>query len=714
MNNNNITDYLKYWIEYLFSKSLILRLLILGLFTFFIITCFSIIVYIYQGNIESASTFSFLDSIWYAFVRILDPGVLAGTVLDTGRWQIMFIAIIITLIGLVIVSTFIGFIVTAVGQQFEEYKKGRSKVLENNHIIVLGWTPKIYKIIDQFSIGHAVNSKMRKKLCVVILAEKEKTEMEDLMRDNCNANNNLKIVCRSGSPILIDKLKNLSLTKSKSVVVLAPEVFDPDSRIIKTLLACSKIISETNDINISHILIEVTYYNNLHLMREAFYAKENKVNFIPVLTNKFISELICQTSLQPGLSKVYEELLSFNSSENEIYVVPINKFNNVNLIGTDFKDCLNLFPQSSLIGVIRDADVIVNPLVYNSTLYSNNNKQFNMYIEENDKLIVIAKTLLDIKPLNETIKNLSSALYSEKNISKPVKNTLIVGWNRKMLNIILELVSYISSQSTLTICANINMSKKVLLDLLEKELLHHDRTMDLSYNKDKDLLVVGGIKVEFILFNEDILNRSIINELLKINDLKILILLNYSGLIKDSKKGYILASDMVRKETADAKTVKSLLELNSYFNKNPQYKNKLSIISELELSHNKDIVKDLLDMDDFIISDDLISLYIAQVNFNPYGSQIYSETLFSEDGSEMYLKSASCYFELDKKIFFSEVVNHACKKHEIAIGYQLNNEKHIQKELLSKIILNPNKDVEVMFHEGDKVLVLAEEFEIIN
>ena len=289
MKNNNILDYLKYWIEYLFSKSLILRLLILGLLAIVIITCFSIIIHIYQGNIESASTFSFLDSIWYAFVRILDPGVLAGEVLDTDRWQMMFIAFMITLIGLVIVSTFIGFIVTAVGQQFEEYKKGRSKVIENNHIIILGWTPKIYKIMDQFSIGYAFNTKKRKKLCIVILAEKEKTEMEDLIRDNCNANNNLKIVCRSGSPILIDKLRNLSLTQSKSVVVLAPEVFDPDSRIIKTLLACSKIISETNDVNMSHIIIEVTYYNNLHLMWEAFYAKESKVNFIPV---QFLSKVI--------------------------------------------------------------------------------------------------------------------------------------------------------------------------------------------------------------------------------------------------------------------------------------------------------------------------------------------------------------------------------------------------------------------------------------
>jgi len=669
------------------------------------------IVHIYLGNIESASTFSFLDSIWYAFVRILDPGVLAGTALDTGRWHIMFIAFIITLFGLVIVSTFIGFIVTAVGHQFEEYKKGRSKVIENNHIIILGWTPKIYKIIDQFSIGHAVNSRMRKKLCVVILAEKAKTEMEDLIRDNCNANNNLRIVCRSGSPILIDKLRNISLTKSKSVIVLAPEVFDPDSRIIKTLLACSKIIYETKEIILSHIIIEVTHYNNLHLIREAFYAKKSNVSFIPVLTNKFISELICQTSLQPGLSKVYEELLSFNSSENEVYAVPINKINNVNLVGTDFKDCLNLFPQSSLIGVIRDDETIINPLSYNSTLFSNNNKQFDMHMAEDDKLIIISKSLMGINPLNKVINNSSAVLSSYENISKPVKNTLIIGWNRKMLNIILELVSYIDKQSTLTICANINMSKKILLDLLEKELLHHDRTIDLSYSKDKDLLVVDGIKIDFILNDQDILNKNIINEILQINDLEIVILLNYSGLIKDSKKGYVLASDMVRKETADAKT---LLELNSYLNKNPQYKNKLSIISELELSHNKEIVKDLLDMNDFIISDDLISLYIAQVNFNQYGAQIYGDTLFSTDGSEMYLKSASSYFELDKKIFFSEVVNYACKKYEIAIGYQLNNEKHIQKDLLSKIILNPNKDAEVMFHEGDKLLVLAEEYTFIN
>ena len=91
---------------------------------------------------------------------------------------------------------------------------------------------------------------------------------------------------------------------------------EKDSLVVIKILG--RASAATKEIILSHIIIEVTHYNNLHLIREAFYAKKSNVRFIPVLTNKFISELICQTSLQPGLSKVYEELLSFNSLENEI------------------------------------------------------------------------------------------------------------------------------------------------------------------------------------------------------------------------------------------------------------------------------------------------------------------------------------------------------------------------------------------------------------
>src|SRR5690606_30718410 len=73
---------------------------------------------------------------------------------------------------------------------------------------------------------------------IAILADKDKVEMEDEVRDKVPDLRGSWVVCRTGNPIDPDDVGIVNPNDSRSVIVLAPEgAANPDSHVIKTILA---------------------------------------------------------------------------------------------------------------------------------------------------------------------------------------------------------------------------------------------------------------------------------------------------------------------------------------------------------------------------------------------------------------------------------------------------------------------------------------------
>jgi voltage-gated potassium channel Kch len=72
---------------------------------------------------------------------------------------------------------------------------------------------------------------------IVILADKDKVEMEDEIRERVEVKGQTRIICRNGSPIDSSDLEIASPHFAKSIIVLPPENSDPDTDVIKTVLA---------------------------------------------------------------------------------------------------------------------------------------------------------------------------------------------------------------------------------------------------------------------------------------------------------------------------------------------------------------------------------------------------------------------------------------------------------------------------------------------
>ncbi|CAF1166326.1 unnamed protein product, partial [Didymodactylos carnosus] len=135
----------------------------------FIILIFSVIYHF------SGQTDTYENALWETFTRTLDPCAAADDEGVTHR----IVSGIVILCGLVIVAILIGAIVTFMETKLGELRKGRTTVVENNHTIILGWSPLIFDIIKELVIAN----ESQRNPSVVILAEKEREEMQDIIKD---------------------------------------------------------------------------------------------------------------------------------------------------------------------------------------------------------------------------------------------------------------------------------------------------------------------------------------------------------------------------------------------------------------------------------------------------------------------------------------------------------------------------------------------------
>ena len=154
----------------------------------------------------------------------------------------------------------------------------------------------------------------------------------------------------------------------------------------------------------------------------------------------------------------------------------------------------------------------------------------------------------------------------------------------------------------------------------------------------------------------------------------------------------------------DARTLICLLHLRNLSEKAGK---DFSIVSEMLDVRNRALAE-VAKADDFIISDNLISLMLTQIAENKHLKKVY-DILFEADGSEIYLKPASNYLEKNKKTNFYTIIESAARKNEVAIGYRIvAHERDASKNYGVRI--NPKKDEEFELSASDKIIVLAEDY----
>ncbi len=627
----SLKERLGYSFENTLSSGTISIIRWLGIVSLLCIIVFGIILVVTGINTEGSESMGFFEATWQSLMRSLDAGTVAG---DAG-WGMRLIGILITISGIFILSTLIGVLTSGLSDKIDELRKGRSKVLEEGHTLILGWSPKVFNIISELVIANENQKKPR----IVIMANKDKVEMEDEVRSKVPDTKNTKVICRTGSPIDLTDLEIVSPNDAKSIIILSPDEENPDIYVIKSVMAITNNPNRKKDKY--YIVAEITDEDNLEA---AELVGTDEAVFL--LSDDLIARVTAQTCRQSGLSVVYTELLDYGGCEIYIKEEP-------SLTGKTYKDALFAYDSSSIMGIMKkNEEVLINP-------------PMNTQIEKGDQVIVIAEDDDTIVLSGLKDYNINSKLISNKSEthSKPESN-LILGWNEKALTIIRELENYVQEGSAVII-----MAEK---EDVEKELKSISKTIKKQ-------------KIKFI--EGDIAKRA---------DLDALDIPSHNHII-------LLAYNDRPVQEADAKTLIALLHLR---NISETSNASLSIVSEMHDIRNRQLAE-ITRADDFIISNNLISLMLSQLSENKNLHKVFTN-LFSAEGSEIYLKPVTDYITVGEETNFYTLMEAATQKGHTAIGYRLLEFERDPAKAYG-ISINPVKSEKIRFTENDKVIVLSEE-----
>ncbi|HEY9077592.1 MAG TPA: hypothetical protein VIO61_13750 [Anaerolineaceae bacterium] len=622
---------LSYWFDNYMARGTISLVLGLAAVSLVIILLISLLVTIFSVAPAGGEPITFFEAVWLSLMRTLDAGTMGG---DEG-WAFRGFMFAVTLGGIFIISSLIGVLTTGLESKMEELRKGRSMVIENNHTVIYGWSSQIFTIISELVIAN----ENQPKSCIAILADKDKVEMEDEIRSKIGELGRTRVVCRTGSTIDLKDIGIVSPQTSKSIIVLSQDHENPDADVIKTLLAL--VNSADRRSTPYHIVAEI---RNPHNVDVAKMIGKDEVEIL--LVGDLIARIIAQTCRQSGLSVVYTELLNFEGDEIYFKSEP-------GLTGKTFREVLNAYPTSAVIGLVHQGKTMLNP-------------PMDTIMTGGDQVIAISKdddTLSLSSDLNVQINQ--KAIQSIRPTIAPAERTLILSWNWRAPTIINELDRYSSSGSTVTILADFAEGKDEIIRCCNN---------------------LQNIQVDYLVGDP--------TDRLTLNKIKVY---TYNHVI------LLSASDTGSPQEADAKTLITLLHLREIAS---QYGYRFSIVSEMMDIRNR-MLAEITRADDFIVSDTLISLLLSQISENKLLNAVFTD-IFDPEGSEIYLKPVTRYITLGEPVNFYTIIASAAQYGEVAFGYRIKSLSSDPARSYG-VVINPDKAQQVNLRPEDQVIVLAED-----
>ncbi|WP_396658360.1 hypothetical protein [Microbacterium sp.] len=420
MDRPSVRARLQYGFDTWMSRGTIAIMALLGVATVAFVLVVAAVVIVFRAFPEGVEDGDFWDVAWGNLMRTLDPGTMGG---DAG-WGFRLLMLIVTVGGLIIVASLIGIVSGAFDDKMAQLRKGRSRVLEDDHTLILGWSSKVIPIIAEVCIANASH----RRGVIVVLADRDKVEMEEEIRAQVPNPGRTKIICRNGDPMSPLDLQIVSPRSAKSIIILpADGDADPDATAIKVALALTHTL-DPGRVR-PHLVAELRDPGNLDA---AHLVGQDRAQWL--IASELISRMTVQTCRQSGLSLVYTELLDF--SGDEIYFT-----RQPNLVGSTYFDAQLCFADSTLLGIATADGVQLNPPP-------------TRVVQDADRLIVLAQDDSATSVGHPAAVD-ESALSHAESAPPRAERTLILGCNSSLQTILDELGSYVAQGSAVCVAADV-------------------------------------------------------------------------------------------------------------------------------------------------------------------------------------------------------------------------------------------------------------------
>lgn len=588
---------------------------------------------------------SISDQLWRVFLQISD----AGAVAEDGESSIMnkTVGIVTIFLGLILFSSLVAFITSQFEMMLAELKKGKSRVIEKNHTLILGFSDRVLEIIRELILAN----ESERNAAVVVLAKQEKDFMDDFFRERISDRKTTRIITRSGVTSSIQTLDKMSISDAKSIIILNDAESDADNeskesadaRVIKTILA---VIACTKGGDVPPIIAEIHMENKRRLARtisDTIYLIEE---------HSLLAKLIVQTSRISGLALVYDQLVGFDGCEFYFY----NHAGGWQ--GKTYGELQLHFNDCSVLGIrSEDGRVRLNP-------------EPSTVVADTTELLIIAEDDSTIKYNKKPFSPYVIMANPAESLNKPAEQQLVVGWSQKAAIIVDEYAEYLTEGS--------------VIDVIIPE---HDDAISEEFNVIKERHPLISMK----LIEIDLYDSHSVYEIAPEK---------YDNVI-------ILKQDGGDPELRDSETITLLLQLRNYLNSLNSGSLRTQLISEVADSENLEVILEV-GVNDFLISNKFVSKLYAQVSEEPDVLKVYDD-LFSEEGSEIYIKPLSLFMHsVPFKTKFGDLCLATQHRNESCFGVRIKREENDPSTNYG-IYINPSKETVFKLTLEDYVMTLAED-----
>lgn len=573
-------------------------------------------------GVNGGGRLGFGEAFWQSMLRVVDAGTFAGD----SSWPTRLLGLGITLAGIFLAGSLIGLIANMVDQRVERLRKGRSAVLESGHTLILGWSDRVPVIVGELVLAN----ESERRGVVVVLADRDKSSMEDALRDGVPDLRTTRLVCRSGSGDVPGDLELVNAAGARSVIVVG----DDDASVVKTLLAVQAVApcreGTSGEGTGTHVVAEIGDPSVERTVGALFGPRVITVN-----SDRIVAELTAQACRQRGLAAAFREMLDFDG--DEVYFAPFPE-----VTGHTFAEAQLAFERCALMGrLTADGVVELNPPA-------------DTVLADGDELIGIASddstfTFDGFGPAPEV------RVRPQVEEAPDPHRIVVVGWSPLGPRVLRELDEFVVPGSVIHVVAD---PEQVDVDAIGPSVTARNASLEID-------AFTGG--------PEEIAARA------AGRDLDEVIVLGYR--------------DRLDADDGDARTLLTLMAFNQ-------------VIAGRDLPGVR-VVAELLDQrhvplalatgaDDFIVSDELTSLLVAQLSERFELHQVFQE-LFDRDGCTIEMRPVSAYGAQGLGSF-AEMVVAAARQNHTALGYR--------RSVSGEVVVNPPKSAPLQLDPDDALLVL--------
>ncbi|CAI5469474.1 unnamed protein product [Closterium sp. Yama58-4] len=704
---------LAYRVDVLFSTHSYVKSLALLTATLVLIAVGGLALYAVSGE----ERLVLADATWRAWTYVAD----AGNHADSEGVGPRVVAVAVSIGGMLVFALMVGLVSEGISEKVDSLRKGKSDVIERNHTLILGWSDKLASLLKQLAVA---NESMGGGV-VVVMAERDKEEMESEIAKMEFAFRGTSVICRSGSPLVLADLKKVSVSTARSLIVLAEaENADAaDARALRVVLSLTGVREGLR----GHIVVELSDLDN-----EALVKMVGGQQVETVVAHDVIGRLMIQCARQPGLAQIWEALLGFDNCEFYVKHWP-------QLAGKPFSHVLISFPDAVPCGVRIAGDggrIWLNP-------------DDDYVLHPDDAVLVVAEDDDSYAP--GPLPHVRHAMLPDVVVPpKLPEKILFCGWRRDIDDMIVVLEAFLARGSELWIFCEVPVEEREerLMegglnpgDLENVALVHRvgnavirRHLESLPLETFDSILILADEGVEDSVINSD--SRSLATLLLirDIQSKRMPYEVCFSGAParRSPRATRIVPAAAAAAAAATAAFAAGGLGAaatgagagagagsgadgasgssggggmggangngGSWIRQMQKASQQSIVISEILDSRTRSLVA-VSKISDYVLSNELVSMALAMVSEDREINRVLEE-LFSEEGNEMYIRPAELYLYEGEELSFFEVMVRARQRLEIVIGYRLGGEE--------VAVLNPpNKSAARQWSLSDAFIVLS-------